>query len=233
MVQDTLTDTCLDGMVITRTWTAIDGCNDTTVTVQRIILNDTTPPEILVPTWSIIQDLMDLDSIIEIMLSQEDKIRELDNLAAESVFVQDNCDEELIPVFTSFISLSQNPAEDGFSQQRTYRWVATDPCGNTASISFTVNIIDDLVAGLPGDDVIACVELPAPDEMFPGDTATAQNIVFTESIQPGTRPGEFLVTRTWLVTDLNGNSSIHVLRLIWVPTTDLTCEIILPENVEC
>ena len=50
MTQDTLDVTCRDGIVIQRTWTAIDECGDTSVVIQTIIINDHTPPVIYIPS---------------------------------------------------------------------------------------------------------------------------------------------------------------------------------------
>ncbi len=235
MVQDTLNNTCREGLVIRRTWSAVDACNHTTTIEQLIVIGDNTAPEILVPTNSIIRDYVDLPEIPVVLLSQSDILAALDDLQSNSVFVLDNCDEEIAPLFTVDVIVSENVQADGYTEQRTYSWVARDICGNESSVKFTIYILDDMppVFELPDDITVICAPLPSPSHMLPEEAGEEMSVTFTESIEPGDEAGEFIVTRTWIATDMSGNSSVRVQHIRWIPDSFLACEIITPESVEC
>jgi hypothetical protein len=236
MAQDTLDDTCLDGLVIRRIWTAIDLCGDTTSVTQLIILGDTVAPEIIIPVNSIIQNILSVDTIPVYYLSQTGFMNELNELDEFSVTIQDNCQLDLVPVFQEIITPSPNPMQDGFTERRFYSWVVTDACGNSAEVEFFVRIVDDMppVVGLPGDTVIYCSPLPPPVSMTPEDTSEVFTVTFTEVITNGQQPGEFNVVRTWTFTDMSGNVSTIVQHIRWIPDTFLECDIIPPhEPVTC
>ena len=235
MVQDTLHDACRDGLVITRVWTAIDLCGDTTSITQFIIMGDTVAPEIIIPDNSIIQQLMSDDTIPVVYLSQDGMMHGLNNLDAFSVLVYDDCDLEIDPLFLAVITPSQNPQQDGFMEERQYFWIATDACGNADTLQFTVHIVDDIppVAELPGDTAVYCSPLPPPMNMLPQDTSENVNVQYTQTIAAGQHEGEFNVIRTWIITDMSGNVSTVVQHIFWIPDTFVACEIIPPGEVEC
>ena len=235
MVQDTMVDVCVDGMVIRRTWSAVDGCNHVTEIEQFIVMGDTTPPEIMIPSYSIIYDFMDLDTIPMILMSQDDILDKLNALDGRSILVMDDCDNEIFPVFDLQVIVSSNVNQDGFTEQRRYKWLASDICGNMDSVSMIVNIMDDIppVMELPDNMTIICSPLPPPHHMLPEDSSDIVTVTFTETIQPGSEHGEFMVIRTWIVTDMSGNSSEIVQHIRWIPDTFLECDIVLPDTVEC
>ena len=105
MQEDTLDMPCPDGMVIERLWTAVGICGDVTEIRQTIILNDSTPPAFSIPLHSIIHSFVGIDHN-QILLSQTTHLfRRLDALDEHSVVVLDDCDAEIIPVFTLEITL--------------------------------------------------------------------------------------------------------------------------------
>ncbi|MEO6131464.1 MAG: T9SS type A sorting domain-containing protein, partial [Saprospiraceae bacterium] len=237
MTQDTLSlPPCRDGFVIQRIWTAVDVCGDVSTAVQTIIVGDKTPPIIEIPTYSIILKYLDSGDTSLVFLSQEDIIKLLNNLDDGSVFVHDDCDEQIIPVFTLVITYADNCAEDGYFENRVYTWVATDVCGNSASISFTVNIMDDVppvFSGVPADVTIICAGLPPVPTVTAADPADPVTIVYEQIIEPGTGQGVFNVIRRWTATDACGNVTVAEQHITWIPDTGLSCEIILPEMVQC
>jgi len=235
MVQDTLDDTCADGVVITRVWTAVDLCGDTTSITQRIILGDTIAPHIIIPANSFLQKMISGDSIVIVYLSQTNMMNQLSHLDGNSVIVLDNCDQEIDPLFQVAITQSPNAQADGFMEQRYYYWTATDICGNKASMSFTVRIVDDVppVAELPGDTVIYCSPLPPPASMIPGDNPENIQVTYTQTITDGEEHGEFIVTRTWIMTDMSGNVTTVIQHIRWIPDTFIACNIVPPHEVSC
>jgi hypothetical protein len=198
MHQDTLDVPCRDGLVIERTWTAVDVCGNITVVRQTIVMHDQTPPEILIPSSSVINYILDTDHEL-IYLSQTDLMRLINLLDENSVLVIDECDQDIVPILTVDV-LSGDCAEDGYSEHRVYTWVATDMCGNSTSVSISVDIMDDLppeMLVIPADLLIVCAELPQAPNMLV-DSLDGETIVYTQVIVQGQDPNEFLVTRTWV-----------------------------------
>ena len=77
----------------------MDACGHVSVKKQIIILNDNTPPEIQIPSYSIIRKFLD-NGYNLVYLSQTNIIEQLDALDESSVYVVDDCDTQIIPVFT-------------------------------------------------------------------------------------------------------------------------------------
>ncbi len=234
MQVDTLDLPC-GGLVIERTWTAVGICGDTAVSHQIIIINDTIPPVIKIPTYSVIQNFINAING-HVFSSDQDLIDQLNALDSSSVFIVDGCDQSIIAVFTVEISYADNCLEDGYFERRKYTWVATDVCGNSTTLSFSVDIMDDtppVFGTYPSDITIVCEELPAIPVIIADNGAQSVTIVFTELIEPGVGIGVFIVTRTWTATDACGNVTVYVQHIKWIPDTFLECNIILPPVVDC
>ena len=235
MTEDTLDVPCNDGIVIERVWTAVDACGHVSEIVQHIVIGDQTPPEIQVPTHSIILWYYGFfDNFV--LMSQTDIMERLNDLNAGSVFVLDDCDQEIDPDFSLVVTYADDCEEDGYFERRTYTWTATDVCGNSDEISFTVDIMDDIppvLAGVPEGETIICQELPPPAIVTADDTAEPVDMDYTELIEPADGPFGFLVTRTWTATDACGNSTQASQMITWIPDTQIECDIILPGPVEC
>ncbi|HEY3387362.1 MAG TPA: T9SS type A sorting domain-containing protein, partial [Saprospiraceae bacterium] len=235
MTQDTVEGSCQGGIVIRRTWIAEDACNHLTEIEQLIVIGDTSAPVISIPNNSVILQFIGQDTIPLVLLSNTTLMNALNALNAQSVRVIDACEQVIVPLFNVSILLSDSVHVDGFTEQRRYSWIAADICGNADTIAFTVNILDDMppVVDLPEDMVVVCAPLPEPDAMIPIDSTDIYNIEYSETIVPGNRPGEFLVTRTWTLTDASGNSSVIIQRITWIPDTFIECDIITPDYVGC
>ena len=232
MVQDTLDASCLESLLIQRTWTAVNACGNETVVYQNILMDNEEPPKIT-PVASIIDYILDYDQQ-RLFLSEQWLIEQLDALDEHSVLATDVCGREITPVLA--IEMIPGSCEEyGYSERRVYTWEATDVCGNTASFSVSVYIIDDVppvMQAIPADTTIVCVELPvAPATLLsPFDSASTS---YSETIAPENDQGEFLVTRTWVATDSCGNESVATQRITWIPDTDLVCEVLIPSSVVC
>jgi hypothetical protein len=237
MSQDTLESACRDGMVIERIWTATDLCGDLTVIRQLIVIGDITPPQIIIPANSIIHMFMEDDIRHEVNQSQVSIIKKLDDLDDGSVYAEDDCDQVITPVFRLDIERPDNCISAGFFERRTYTWVATDICNNSSFISFSVFIKDDLAPvfeNVPADDSVICeVTLPDVPQVSALDASGQVTISFTESSDPGTAWGEYLITRSWTATDGCGNTSVAIQRITWIPDTYVQCDIITPIKVDC
>ena len=238
-VEVTMEEVTLDlpcnGLVIERIWTATDSCGNINTIRQIIIVNDQTPPEIVFPSVSIIPYFYSNGNNL-IYAWQTELIDKLNALNANSVFVTDDCNEGIVAVFTVETNYSDDCKEDGYFEQRVYTWTATDICGNTASVSFAVYIIDDtppIFQVFPADITVVCAPLPPIPDVYAEDLAEPVTMTYSETTEPGAVPGEFIVTRKWVATDACGNSSEYIQRITWIPDTFLECNIILPPVVDC
>ncbi|HJW29276.1 MAG TPA: T9SS type A sorting domain-containing protein, partial [Saprospiraceae bacterium] len=224
------------GKVIERIWSATDVCGNVSQVTQRIILNDTVPPEILVPSWSIIRKFADSPDRNLIYLSQTDIIAQLDALNDNSVTVVDLCDQYIIPVFTVAVSYADNCEQDGYFERRVYTWVATDACGNSTILTFTVDIMDDIApefSNVPDDVTVICSDLPPVQTPTVTDDAQPVQLDYEQYIGNGSNNGEYRVIRTWTATDACGNVASAQQNILWIPETFVDCNILLPLLVQC
>ncbi|MEO6130862.1 MAG: ice-binding family protein, partial [Saprospiraceae bacterium] len=235
MHEDTLDINCNGGLAISRTWSAVDACGHISVANQIIVINDSIPPVMQIPSWSVIRRFMDISNNF-IYLSQTDLINQLNALSETSIFVIDDCDQEVTPVFTVVVTFSGDCTAFGYFERRVYTWSATDICGNEALLTFTIDIIDDVPPVFlngQNDTTIICAPLPGVPVVNVLDAAMPVLTTFTETIVPGTGIGVFIVTRTWTATDACGNISTSVQTIRWIPNTFLACEIIVPPVIVC
>src|SRR4030095_880715 len=91
ITSDTLDTHCIGGIVIRRTYSAVDICGNVASVTQDVIIGDDTPPLIHVPSNSIILQYLDVPGLHLVLLSQIDIIKLLDNLDDGSVFILDDC----------------------------------------------------------------------------------------------------------------------------------------------
>ncbi|HZV67894.1 MAG TPA: T9SS type A sorting domain-containing protein [Saprospiraceae bacterium] len=235
MTQDTLAASCRDGYVIERTWTASDACGHVSHVQQRIIVGDNTPPEIQIPTHSVIRNFLD-NGYSLVYLSQKQIVERLNDLDESSIFVQDDCDRQVVPEFNVEVNYAFNCQEDGYYERRVYSWVASDLCGNESVLTFSVDIMDDLApefVSVPQSATFICQQLPLVPGVLTDDPAGPVGIEYTQTINPGSTPGSFDVVRTWIATDACGNSSSAEQHISWIPDTGLACDIFLPSGVNC
>ena len=174
---------------ITRTWTVEDDCGNSDMATQTINLNDNTPPTLVgVPA-------------ADLTLACGSPLP-----AAPVVTATDACDASVLVTMSQ--SVNGNPALGCFSLTRT--WTATDDCGNTATASQTINLIDDTpptLVGVPADENYDCA---TPIPAAPGVTATdfcdpVVPVSFSEVIGGNSAIGCYTILRTWSATDECGN----------------------------
>ncbi len=235
MTESEVHGTCREGRVIERVWSAVDACGNVATKHQRIILGDQTPPEILVATNSVIQKFLDTGLRL-VYLSQSGMMRELNALNEYSIYIEDECDEAIVPVFTLDVTYADNCTTDGYYERRVYSWVATDICGNSSVLSITVDIMDDMppvISDVPVGATIICAPLPPAGTVNATDYASPVNVSYTQTTDPGAGPGEYSVSRTWIATDVCGNTSVATQHITWIPDTQLSCDIFIPESVDC
>lgn len=179
---------CPGNYSVTRTWSAIDRCGNTSTTSQTITVQDVTAPAI-----------SELPAATTI------------NCPATPVFAQatatDSCDGN---VQLSYVDVTTAGSCAGnYSVTRT--WTATDACGNSSTASQTINVQDvtpPVIAELPGVTTIDCPATPAFAQATATDGCDANvSLTYVDVTTAGSCAGNYSVTRTWTATDACGNSS--------------------------
>ena len=234
MTESEVIGTCREGRVIERVWSATDACGNVATKRQRIILGDVTPPAIQIPTHSVILKFMDTGLRL-VKLSQHGLIDDLNRLNEYSIFIEDECDEAVIPAFTLDVSYAGDCVAEGYYEHRVYTWVATDVCGNSNVVSISVDILDDIspvISQVPAPTTVICSPLPSAGTVSTDDYSSV-TVAYSQSTADGANAGEYLVTRRWVATDDCGNTSAATQQILWIPDTHLSCDIYLPESVDC
>ncbi|KIA86136.1 hypothetical protein OA85_00125 [Flavobacterium sp. AED] len=179
---------CPGNYSVTRTWTATDGCGNTSTCSRTIVVHDTTPPVITCPT--VVSPI---------------------NCPATPSFgvatATDTCDPSVAITFADVTTPGNCPGN--YSVTRT--WTATDDCGNTATCSRTIAVQDTTPPVITCPTVVSLINCPATPNF---GTATATDtcdpnvaITFADVTTPGNCPGNYSVTRTWTATDDCGNTA--------------------------
>lgn len=186
-----LTNPLTCGEEFVRIWTAIDGCGNATTAAQVILFTDTESP-----VFTVVPEDIEISCGEEIPLSE--------------VAVDDNCSE----VILTMEEITGAGCAGGV--ERIY--TATDGCGNTASVSQIITIIDDeppFVTNSPGVITVSCDEVPDEQEteiqFF--DECSDFEVSVEQSIQEGFCPGHYQIIRNYTATDDCGNVTIAILTI--------------------
>ena len=178
-------------IVITRTWTATDNCNNTATCVQLISTSDSATPVINCPA----------DISIECTDST-------DPTSTGMATATDDCDQNIFITFTDDITIINN-----CETQIKRTWIASDDCGNTDNCLQIITVNDQTaptIAACPSDITIDCTIAPIPAitgmAMATDNCTTNATINFTDDTMPTAACTE-TITRTWTATDDCGNSS--------------------------
>lgn len=201
---------CLTNMIYTRTWTASDACGNTTLCSQTIsYLPDGLPPTVVCPGTANVTCAADVPA---------------PNTALVTVF--DNCSGSPVVTFVGDV-ISNQTCDNRFTITRTY--LATDACGNTASCEQTINVFDNVPPSIscPLAVNVSCaseVQAAATDYFaFVGQGGSASDncpetitfipvsdVVIThvgDVISAQTCANRYTITRTYLATDICGNTN--------------------------
>jgi hypothetical protein len=181
---------CAQAYSVTRTWTASDNCGNAATCSRTIAVTDLTPPTITCPT---------VTATIQ--------------CPATPIFAaataSDLCGGTPSINFTDLTTPGGICAQ-AYSVTRT--WTATDDCGNAATCSRTIAVVDNTAPVINCPTVPTTVECPATPS-FAAATATdlcggTPTINFTDLTTPsGFCTQAYSVTRTWTATDDCGNSA--------------------------
>jgi hypothetical protein len=184
---DVVSNSCGGTKVISRTWTATDGCGNFATAHQTITVRDTTPPTITSPA----------------NLTLECPAVTTTNVTGVAT-AQDGCGATSI----SYSDVVSNSCGGAKFISRT--WIATDACGNTASALQTITVRDTTKPTLtvPSNVTLEC---PATNTgtNFTGaataiDGCSAATVSYSDVVTTNCGATR-VIARTWTAADQCGN----------------------------
>ena len=186
--------TCANRYTITRTYKGVDDCDNAAICTQTITVNDRTVPVITCP------------GAIEVSCASQVPAPNITLVTAS-----DNCGGNVTIDFVGD-AISNRTCANRFIITRTYR--ATDVCGNAAICTQIITVNDQTppIITCPGTITVSCVNLvPAPNTTLPtASDNCGGNVVIShvgDAAVGGQCANRFRITRTYMATDLCGNST--------------------------
>jgi large repetitive protein len=176
---------------ITRTWSAVDDCGNSTFCQQIIAVQDTTRPSIICP--------------LNITINCE-----IDPLPINTgtAIASDNCDPDPGLNHLDVVTPGNCPQEKVIRR----RWIAVDNCANANLCEQFITVQDTTkpVLALPANVTINCNDDQTPNG--PSGFATATDnctnspaVTFADNVLPGSCAQAKTIQRTWTATDQCGN----------------------------
>ena len=195
----TILSTATNGVcpqVITRTWLATDACGNTNTCSQTVTNVDTTPPVIICATNKTVQCGTAL--VFDVPTASD---------ACSGTNVTLTILTTITQILTPCIS------------QVTRIWQATDACGNTSTCSQTVTVVDTTppVFICATNKSVVCGTAWTFDAPTASDACSGTNVTVT--ILSTVTNAPCVITRTWLATDLCGNTNTCSQTVTIVDTT--------------
>ncbi|WP_188358259.1 gliding motility-associated C-terminal domain-containing protein, partial [Mangrovimonas yunxiaonensis] len=199
---------CASESIITRTWTLVDACNNTTTAVQTISVVDTTAPTFTAPadiTIECDQDSTDL------------------TLTGDVTDEADNCATGLEATYSDSVA-DGNCASESII---TRTWTLVDACNNTTTAVQTISVVDTTAPTftVPADITIEC-DQDSTDLTLTGDVtdetdncATGLEATYSDSVADGNCASESIITRTWTLVDACNNTTTAVQTISIVDST--------------
>ncbi|UPT70911.1 MAG: gliding motility-associated C-terminal domain-containing protein [Flavobacterium sp. JAD_PAG50586_2] len=192
-VDSTVQGSCPNSFTVTRTWTFVDACGNSSSATQTISVNDN-----VAPTFD--------------QAAPANTTASCDNVPAPAVLTAtDNCGTATVNM--TEVTL-QGSCPSNYQLVRT--WIATDACGNASlPVTQTIDVSDTTgpVIITPIDDIsVTCDLIPVAPVLTAADftdtCSVVGNVVYTET---QTQPvgGVFTITRTWSVSNECGVVTIE------------------------
>ncbi|MEM7392545.1 MAG: hypothetical protein AAF492_09355, partial [Verrucomicrobiota bacterium] len=178
-----------EAIVITRCWTAVDACGNSSSCTQQIVQIDDVPPSITCPS--------------NITLSCDD---DMSPFSTGEAFGFDDCSN---PTVTYSDQLEPGACTHEGSIHRT--WTATDDCGNSTSLVQIITFIDEIPPNIvcPPDVTIDCSQSSHPDvtghPISPDNCDETVEFYYEDHIEYGACPGRYTIIRDWTSYDDCGN----------------------------
>ncbi len=185
--EDILTPgSCENELIVTRVWTTIDECGNSSTASQTITIVDTNAPVI---SGIGADETIECPATPEFSEPTANDDCGLSTLTFEDAAVPGNCAGE-------------------YSVTRT--WTATDACGNSSTASQTINVIDltaPEITGIGVDEVIECPAVPQFSEPAAADLCSNATLTSSDDTIAGNCANEYIIIRQWTAVDECGNSS--------------------------
>ncbi len=123
--------------------------------------------------------------------------------------VSDNCDASVNVVLSESSTQTNNGSCTDFNYSITRTWIASDHCGNTASVTQIITVLDTqppVILNPPANVLAVCGAVPAPANVSATDHCDPTPVVvFTENstqTNNGTCSDQnYFITRTWTAAD--------------------------------
>ena len=189
VVADTVfSELCMQTFTITRTFTAVDNCDNSASAVQVIEVADTTAPSLEIPE----------DYEVECSAAHP----------LEAASASDNCGPVTIVLTADTVA---GACAQSYVVTRTF--VATDACGNSTSGAQVITIVDTqapmFVEELPASLEVECDNVPVGAVLTAMDNCQDVSVSFSETRLDGSCPSNYTLTRTWTSSDDCGNEVTH------------------------
>lgn len=187
---DTVSGTC--SLTVTRTFTIVDECDQSANSIQIITIENNNGPQINAPK----------DITLECGDSTDPS---LTGMAISS----DSCG---LPVNVSYEDVTADGSCEGtFIITRT--WTAINECGQSTSDSQIITVKDTkgptVVTAFDAEITINCDAIPEiPQLEFEDACSTNIDVIFNEISTASENPENYVVTRTWNVSDSCNNISV-------------------------
>jgi predicted nucleic acid-binding Zn ribbon protein len=205
--EDETTQSCDGTYTVTRTWTAVDGCGNTSEAKQAITVEDATAP---------VFDFMPADQTVACG----------DVVDFGQAVVSDACSAATLTFEDETIDLCAGAYE------MTRTWTATDACGNTAQATQKITVEDvtpPVFETTLDDQFINCGEQPVFADVVATDACSNVDITFADTEE--VLACETIVTRTWTASDACGNER-QMSQAIHIQDNDAPVLEPLPSNME-
>jgi predicted outer membrane repeat protein len=186
-LSDSVVEACGVTDTIFRKWYAVDECgNSSGVLIQRIIVQDTTPP--------VFVEENPADTVIDCGVV----------FAEATLTATDECNNATVTYTADTVA---GVCPNIYEITRT--WIAEDDCGNRGSVQQVV-IIQDTTSpvfseDIPSDTVIDCGVVFAETTLTATDECSSATVTYTADTVAGVCPNIYEITRTWIAEDDCGN----------------------------
>ncbi|MEN9638625.1 MAG: hypothetical protein RLZZ262_493, partial [Bacteroidota bacterium] len=176
---------CNSNYTVLRTYLLVDECGNMNEHIQTISVTDDASPE-----------FFNFSEAIQVICTQS-------NGVYATAF--DECSSVSVTYMDELVG-------NGCSGQILRTYTATDACGNDASAVQTISLIDVVpptITVFPADVNTDCSNIPAPESVVLGYTDNCSNpsIEMIETSAPGNCANEYLIFRSYTITDACGNST--------------------------
>ncbi len=201
---DSFEPNCGNSGVLTRTWTAIDNCGETSNCEQLITLTDNVPPSISYNQAE--------GSVVEVECNLADDDWSAFAAITAALELDDNCGASDID-----LELRHELVEEGtcgvsdFLSIWNCTWTASDPCGNSSNFNLLVRIVDSegpVWLDFPDNTTISCAEeIPSTPPSATDNCSAVTEISFVDEMTDMGCAHSYMIRREWSATDGCGNTT--------------------------